>query len=92
MAVTYISMDRLGLQENTYARSHKFNVFNYRRKNWYGPVEVCMRGLSTWHGLVEEIRHCIRKLKQYTLECVRGTGQLELYVLIEYQVRVMDLC
>ena len=28
MAVTYVSMDLLGLQENTYARTHKSNVFN----------------------------------------------------------------
>ena len=58
---------------------------------WYGPVEVYMRVLSTWHGPVEEIRTCIGKLKQHVLVCVRGTGQLKLYVLVEYQVRVMDL-
>ena len=27
---------------------------------WYGPVEVYMRVLSTWHGPVEEIRTCIQ--------------------------------
>ena len=59
---------------------------------WYGPVEVYMRVLSTWHGPVEEIRNWIRKLKQYALACVRGTGHLKLYVLVEYQVRVKDLC
>ena len=31
---------------------------------WYGPVEVYMRVLSAWHGPVEEIRNCVRKLKQ----------------------------
>ena len=58
---------------------------------YYGPVEVYIRVLSTWHGPVEETRTCIRKLKQHVLVCVRGTGQLKLYVLVEYQVRVMDL-
>ena len=52
---------------------------------WYGQVEVYMRVLSTWHGPVEEIGNCIRnKLKQYALACVRGTGQLKLYVLVDY--------
>ena len=32
---------------------------------WYGPVEVYTRVFSTWHGPVEEIRTCIRKVKQY---------------------------
>ena len=50
---------------------------------WYGPVEVYMRVLRGWHGPVEEKRSCIRKLKQYALACVRGTGQLKLYVLVE---------
>ena len=43
-----------------------------------------MRVSITWHGPVEEIRSCIRKLKQYALACVRGTGHLKLYVLVEY--------
>ena len=51
---------------------------------WYGPVEVYMCVLSTWHGPVEEIRICMRKLKQHVLVCVRGTGHLKLYVLFEY--------
>ena len=42
-----------------------------------------MRVLSTWHGPVEEIRNCVRKLRQYALACVRGTGHLKLYVLVE---------
>ena len=53
---------------------------------WYGPGEVYMRVLSTWHGPVGEIRICTRKLKQHVLVCVRGTGQLKLYVLVEYLV------
>ena len=51
---------------------------------WYGPGEGYMRVLSTWHGPVEEIRNCMRKLKQYALACVRGTGHLKLCVLVEY--------
>ena len=51
---------------------------------WCGPVEVYMRILSTWHGPVQELCNCIRKLKQYALACVRGTDQLKLYVLVEY--------
>ena len=53
---------------------------------WYAPVEVHMRVLSTCHGPVEEIRICIRKLKQHVLVCVRGTGHLKLYVLVGYLV------
>ena len=43
-----------------------------------------MRVLITWHGPVEEIRTCTRKLKQHVLVYVRGTGQLKWYVLVEY--------
>ena len=53
---------------------------------WYGPDEVYMRVLSTWHEPVEQIRICIRTLKQHV--CVRGTGQLKLYVLVEYVLRI----
>ena len=65
MAVTYVSIDILGLQENMYARTHKFNVFNKEPSTaflyvWYGPVEVYMRVLSTWHGPVEATRTCMR--------------------------------
>ena len=31
-----------------------------------------------------EVRFCIRKLKQHVLVCVRGTGHLKLYILVEY--------
>ena len=51
---------------------------------WYGPVEVYMRVLSTWHGPVEEIRICIRKMKQHVIIRVRGMGHLKLYVLYEH--------
>ena len=51
---------------------------------WYGPGEACMRVLSTWHGPVEEIRVCIRKLKQHVIIRVRGMGYLKLYVLVEH--------
>ena len=51
---------------------------------WYGPVEVYVRVLSTWYGPVEKVRMCIRKLKQYGIACVRGSGQLKLYELVEY--------
>ena len=53
----------------------------------YGTDQVkytYMCVLSTWHGPVKEIRNCIRKLKQYALAYVRGTGHLKLYVLVEY--------
>ena len=58
---------------------------------WYGPGEVYMRVLSTWHGPVEEIRHSIHKLKQYAFACVRGTGHLKLYVLVEYVLWIFDI-
>ena len=32
----------------------------------------------------QEIRTCLRKLKQYAIACVRGTGQLNLCLLVEY--------
>ena len=47
-----------------YGHYHEHNTrININRKNprycvriWYGPVEVYVRVLSTWHGPIEEIR------------------------------------
>ena len=55
---------------------------------WYGPVEVYMRVLSTWHVPVQKIRICIRELKQHVLVCIHDTGHLKLYVLVGYVLRI----
>ena len=69
---------------STYSTRKNLVLGTYLNYVWYGPVEVYMRVWSTWHGPVEEIRSCIRKLKQFALACGRGTGQLKLYALVEY--------
>ena len=53
---------------------------------WYGPVEACMRVLSTRHDPIEEINAdlCTKVEAKRSLACIRGTGQLKLYVLAKY--------
>ena len=43
MAVIYVSMDLLGLQENTHARTHTFNIFNEEEPST-AYVLVCTYG------------------------------------------------